>query len=813
MRVLTAGWTLVRDLRYRVRALRRDPVTTSIVVIILAFGIGATTTMFSLVKTVLLEPLPFGEPDRLVRLWEHSEGRAAMQVDVSAPNYRDWQERQTVFEGIAATELAAFNLTGGGDPERVAAARISANLVPVLGVTPVLGRNFVPDEMKTGSRKVVLISDGLWQRRFGGDPALVNQSIELNGEPYTVVGIMPANFDFPSTREVWLPLILDPAKQPWRADRSNRGLAVVARLKRGVTIAQASADMAAVAHHLEEAYPATNRKWGVRVVSFYEWLVPEPVRQATIVLSGAVALLQGLACANVANLLLARAVVRRREITVHVALGASRARMLTQLLAESLLLAGLGAVGGVLLAVWSTRLLASMTIPDVARLRHIAIDGPVLAFTLAIAILTGLAFGIVPAWWASQPNLADVLKSGGRSGASRSMRRLGGGLVSVQIGLTMAVLICAALLVRSFIEIRKLPLGFTTDNVATFQINLPGGKYGTPARRVDFYYQLLDRLRATPGVLGAGATTHLPFTSSDWKVEITLDDPDAARHQGEGVLSADARAVTPGYFQAVGIPLKSGRDFNESDRQSASEPRLIVTDSFARRYWPDSDPVGKRVKPGATTPFGRVVGVVADARSTYQSEPLPTVYFVYSYIGMPSLAVAVHTSMEASSLIPAARSVLKTMDAAQPIYNVRTMQQIVTNATAQPRFQAVALGMLAVAALVLAAFGTYSMIAYLVRQQRQEIAVRIALGADRRTILRLVISQCLRYVVPGIVLGLAGSFALTRVLSSLLVHVSATDGLTFTLVPLMLIGIAIAASYLPARHAARVNPLAALQGE
>jgi putative ABC transport system permease protein len=812
--VITACGTLARDLRYRARALRADPAIGLIVVVIVAFGIGATTTMFSLVKAVLLEPLPFASPDRLVRLWESSPARGVAQVDVSAPNFHDWQEQQTVFERVAASEMATFTLTGSGDPERVAAARITANLVPTLGVQPLLGRGFLPEEERPGPQRVALIGYGLWQRRFGGDPALVNTTVQLNGESYTIVGVMPIDFDFPRGRELWVPLVLDAAREPWRADRTNRGLAVFARLAPDVSVRQALARMNALARRLEGSYPATNSGWGVRLLTFDDWILPEPVRRATMVLSGAVGLLLLLACANVANLLLARAVARRREIATHAALGASRARLVRHLLLESLLLAGAGAIAGVLLTLAGTKLMGSVTIPDVARLDRTAVDGQVLAFALLISAITGLAFGIVPAWWASRPNLAEVLKTGGSSGASRSIRRLGGILVSAQIGLTVAVLICAALLARSFVEIRRLPLGFAADNVLTFQINLPGSKYGTREQRVDFYDQLLERLRTIPGVMSAGATTHAPLSASEWKLEITLDGSDAAARQGEGegVLAAEARAVTPGYFQTVGIAMKRGRDFGTQDR-GAAEPRLIVSETFARRYWPNDDAIGKRFRPGPTSPFGTIIGIVADVRSTYQEEPRPAFYFAYSDIGMPSLAIAVHTGAEAAGVIPAVRSVLRTMDAAQPIYNVRTMGQVVATATAQPRFQAVVLGLLGTAALVLAAFGTYSMIAYLVRQQRQEIALRIALGADGGAVLRLIVRQCMTYVLPGLALGLAGSFALTQVMASLLFRVSATDPITFTTIPLLLIGVALAACYLPARHAARVNPLVALRRE
>jgi putative ABC transport system permease protein len=802
---------LSQDVRYRIRTLRKDPVFGAIIIVILGLGIGATVTMFGLVKAVMLDPLPFERADRLVRVWETSASRNVRQTAVSVPAFHDWQQQQTVFDQIAASEMATFNLTGGGDPERVAAARVTANLWPTLGVTPVLGRNFArEEEEQPGASHVVLIGNGLWQRRFGGDASLINQAIQLNGESYTVIGVLPPGIDFPGGREIWVPFVVDTAREPWRADRTNRNLAVFARMKAEVSVDAAQAEMNVIAKRLEEAYPASNGGWGVRLLTFSDWLVPEPLRRATMLLFGTVGLLLLLSCANVANLLLARAIARRREMATHAALGASRARLVRQLLIEGLLLSGLGALTGFLLALWGTRLIGAVTITELARQPHIQIDGQVLLFTLVVAAATGLAFGVVPAWSASRPDLAGILKTGGR--LTGSTNRVSGVLVGVQIALTVTVLIGAMLFARSFVEIRRQPLGFTPENVLTFQINLPGSKYGEQASRVGFYTRLLDQVRAVPGVIEAGGTTHPPYAVSDWNVEIVLPHAASSAPADQRGLSAEARAVTPGYFRAVGVPVLRGRVFSEQDRLTP-EPPLVVSQAFARRYWPGGDAVGQRMQAGRSNPVGTIIGVVADVRSSYQQEPQPAVYFPYGYIGMPSLTIAVHTNADAIGAVPAVRSMLRAIDPEQPIYNIRTVDQIVTTATAQPRFQAVVVGLLGLAALVLASFGTYSMIAYQVRQRRNEIALRIALGAGATDIVRILARQVMTYVLPGAAVGLIVAFAAAQVMRSLLVQVSATDTVTFVSVPLFLIGIALLACYLPARRVTLASPLPSLRHE
>lgn len=811
MSTFTSLETLWQDLRYGARMLRKNPAFALTVVAVLALGIGANTTIFSVVNAVLMEPLPYKEPDRLIRLWESNPGGGRTELPASVPNFKDWQSQQSVFEQLAASELATFNLTGTGEPERVAAASITANLIPVLGVSPILGRNFLPEEEQTGHNRVVLLSHGLWQRQFGGDPSLLDKTVQLNGESYTVIGIMPAEFQFPGMRELWVPLTLDPAKEPWRADRTNRNLAVFGRLKPDVTPDQAMAEMNLVAQRLEEQYPQSNNGWGVNLRTFYDWIVPEEVRRSMLVLFVAVGLLLLIACANVANLLLARARTRQREIAIRVALGASRGRLMRQVLIESLLLASLGGLSGLLLTLWGTRLITSGNTQNIARLSETRIDGRVLGFTLVISMITGLIFGLAPAWWSSQLNPTEKLNEGGRSDSGRITHWLRGTLVVAEVTLALALLVTAGLMIRSFVNLQAVPLGFAPKNILTMQISLPGSKYGQREQRVNFFDKLLERMRTVPGVTDAAATTHPPSTTGSWTVEIAVEGGDAASNQAP--LSADARAVTPHYFGTMRIPLLQGREFIEQDRNNQTL-NLIVSDTFARRYWPNEDPIGKRFRPGTNNPFGTVVGVVGNVRnSNLQEEAQPTVYFPYGYIGMPGLVVVARTTTQPETLAAALRAQVRESDNEQPVYNIRTMEQIVSNATAQPRFQTVLLSLFSIVALLLAAVGIYSVMAYLVRQRRREIGVRMALGAGARDILKMVIRQGMRPVLLGVVLGVAGSFALTRLMKSLFFGVGATDPLTFIMVALLLIGVAFLACYLPARRATKVDPSIALRQE
>jgi len=810
-RIIGIFETLLQDSRYGVRMLRKYPGFALTVMITLGLGIGANATIFSVINAVLLEPLPYNQPDRLIRLWETNPAGGMTEVSVSVPNFHDWQKEQSVFEQLAAAENATFNLTGSGDPQRVAAAKITANLISTLDVSPILGRSFFPEEEEVGANHVVLLSHGLWQRQFGSDPSLLNRSIQLDGESYTVVGVMPSGFQFPALRELWVPLVLDPVKEPWRTDRTNRNLAVFGRLKPGVMLDKASADMGVVAQRLQEQYPKTNTGWNVRLRTFYDWIVPAEVRRSMWMLFIAVELLLLVACANVANLLLARSTTRQQEIAVRAALGARPARLLRQLLIESLLLAGLGGLFGLALTYLGTKVIASVNAQNIARLSETHVDFSVLGFTLLITVIIGLIFGLAPAWWASRLDLTDKLKAGGRAGGSKTSHRLRGSLVVAEVTTAAVLLVGAGLLVRNLLRLQAMPFGFAPENVITMQISLPGSKYADRAPRVNFFEQLLQRLRNVPGVIDAAAAELPPGAGGNWAMEITIEGDEAPTDKTRS--TADAHVVTPNYFRAMNIPLLHGLEFSEPYR-SDRPLELIVSESFARRFWPNEDAIGKRFRPGTNNPFGTVVGIVGDVRTIdRQEEKLPAFYLPYGYIGMPGLVVVVRTNARPEIFPTVLRNQVRQIDSDQPVYNIRTMSEFIANATAQQRLQASLSSIFSVVALLLVAVGIYGVVAHWVKQRRREIGVRMALGAGAPDILKMVIVQGMRHVLLGLILGLAGSFVLTRWMGSAVFGLSGDDPITFVLVGLLVFGVAFVACYLPAWRATKVNPSIALRIE
>jgi putative ABC transport system permease protein len=808
--------SFTQDARYAVRTLTRSPAFSLVALLALALGIGGNTAIFSVVNAVLLRPLPYAEPERLVRFWESNPGRGWPEFAASAPNFADWRKQQSVCEQLAAYEFSTLNLTGSGEPERVAALSVTANFFSVLGVLPAHGRTFPPEEEQSGRNRVAIVSDGLWRRRFGADPNLIGREIQLTGETYRVVGVMPPGFQLTQGTELWVPLDLDPAAQPGRANRSSHNLSVIGRLKPGVSLSQAQASMDTIARQLEQQYPESNTGWGVRMATFYDWIVPEHIRRSTLVLFAAVGFVLLISCANVANLLLARASARQVEMAIRAAMGASRWRVVRLVLTESLLLSMFGGYVGSLLAFWCTNLIKASTALNIPRLNETRLDVQVLGFTVFIALLTGLIFGLGPAWQASKIAPGETLKAGGRSGSGGTRQRLLGALVVAEVTLALVLLAGAGLMIRSFMYLQNVPLGLAPSHVTTMRLTLPTTTYGQGAPRVNFFDQLLQRLRAVPDVMDASAITALPLAGGGlWVEEVTLEGRDASL--GGTPLPADVNAVMPHYFQTMGIPLLAGRDFTEQDRGAfwlgGAPLTMVVNETFARRYWPNEDPIGKRFCIGDNrNPFGTVIGMVGDVRSrSLDQEPRPAFYVSYGHYSLPALTVVVRTSAPPEAMPAMLRAQVHALDHDLPVYNLSPMEQIVSNAAGQPRFQTLLLGLSSAVALLLAAIGIYGVMAYSVTQRTHEIGVRMALGARTRDMLQHVVGQGMKLVFIGATLGLAGAVVAARALESMLFGVSPGDPLTFTAATVLLALVGFAACWIPTRRATKVDPLVALR--
>jgi putative ABC transport system permease protein len=809
--------TFWQDIRFGFRTLLRSPATSAVALLTLALGIGANTAIFSVVNGVLLEPLPYPDPDALVVVLESNPGLGFPRFSVSPPNFDDWRHQNQVFESMAAISRGRFNLTGGDRPEAVPGEQVTPELFRVLGVQPVLGRGFLPEEGRPGGPKVAVLSHGLWQRRFGSDRAALHRQILIDGESFTVIGVMPPGFELRSQTQIWLPL-------PWDFTPDSRGghfLSVLARLKPGVSLEKARTEMKAIAARLEQQYPDSNHGWTTEVRRLHDALV-EDVRPALVLLLAAVAFVLLIACANVANLLLARLAAREREIAVRTALGAGRARLVRQMLTESLVLFFVGGVLGLLLAAWATRVMMALYGEGLPRRQAIALDGRVLLFTLLLSLVTGLVFGLVPALSATSGGLFGALKEGGRAVAGGARGRLLRNLLVVgEVAVALVLLVGAGLLLRSFARLRAVDPGFHPQGVLTAEITLPDQKYEPAERQIAFTRELLDRLRAIPGVQSADTVFPLPLGGNGFVLAFAVQGrPDTSSQDSS--LHANIRLVTPDFFRTLGIRLLQGRAFTSHD-DPQSVPVIVVNKTMADRIWPGESPIGKRITFGDTqkpdVQWMEVVGVVADIHHrTLDQDPGSEVYWpqLQNPVG-GQLSIVLKTAGEPTKLAGAVRAAVRAVDSDLPVDRVRPLESVVAEALAGSRFQSVLLGIFAGAALLLAAIGVYGVISYSVAQRTHEIGIRMALGARRPEVLGLVIRQGMALVLAGVGLGLALAVLLLAWLSERLAKFiyggSAFDPLPLIAVPLVLLAVALLANWLPARRATRVDPLVALRYE
>jgi putative ABC transport system permease protein len=804
--------TLLRDLKFSARSLVKRPALTIIAIVTLAIGIGSTSAIFSVVNALIIKPLPFPELTRIVAIWEKVPSRGVERNEVSMANYLDWRTQNQSFEQVGLIRWWSSNLTGVEPPERLQGFLVTTNFLDVVGVKPMLGRGFSAEEEQPGKDGVAILTYGLWQRRFGGDPNIVNKTIATNGITRTVVGVMPQGFNYPKGAEIYAPLAITPQLARSRDNHSYLG---IGRLKQGVSLASAQSDFDTIAARLEHQYPETNTGRGVAVYP----IVADTVRMyatATWVLMGAVGFVLLIACANVANLMLARAADRQKEFSLRSALGASRFRIVRQLLTESLLLAIAGGALGVLVAYWAVDLIRIANPAEAAKYApgwdHLGINLPVLGFTLLVSLLCGVLFGLAPAWQASKPDLNQALKEGGRQ-ASAGSHRLRSLLVISEVTLSLMLLVTAGLLTRSFLSLLKTNPGFNPDNVMTMNLVLPAAKYKEESQRAAFYSNLVQRVNAIPGVELAAAVNYLPLggaNSSDaFLIEGRPDPPPGQEFVGR------YRVCTPDYFRTMEIPVVKGRGFTEQDR-AGGPPVVIVNETLASKYWPNENPIGKRMRfmgPLDKNPWIEVVGVVKDVKHELDLPVTEDYYLPHAQDSWNAMVLVAKTKVEPMSLAAPIRQEVWSIDKDQPVFDVRTMQQVRAISVALYSFSSISLGVFAGVALLLAAIGIYGVMSYAVTQRTQEIGIRMALGARGRDVVQMVIKSGMTLAVIGIFLGLGGAWGLTRYMSSLLVGVSPTDALTLTAVSLCLLLVALLACYIPARRATKVDPLIALRYE
>jgi predicted permease len=804
---------LLQDIRHALRQLRQSPGFAIVAVLTLALGIGANTAIFSVVNAVLLRPLPYKDDGRLVVILTHGRG------PVAPANFADWQRQSHAFESMGAAEYWTPNLTGTDNPEKLLGLRVTPEIFPMLGLQPLLGRVFLPEEQKVGKEHEIVLSYQLWQSHFAGNPNVIGQSVPLSGHQYTIVGVMPSEFKFApfwATRsQLWSPLALGSRL----TDRDGSSLRVFARLNPGVTLQQAQSELAAITGRLEQEFPGTNQD--IEVLSLREKVVGN-IRPALLVLLGAVGFVLLIACANVSHMLLARAAARQKEIALRSALGATRWDTLRQLLVESLTLALIGGGAGLLLAMWGVRVLLSLGPTEIPRLDTIGVDRNLLLFSLLASLCTGLLFGLAPAWMSISVNLTDALKRGERgSGEGPRRNRMRALLVGSEFALAVVLLAGAGLMVRTFFALQQIDPGFDPHNVLSIVVGVAGTEQGNHAGK--FYQQMLQRVNAVPGVESASGINHLPLAGDEWGLPFHVEGR-PLDHPGNAPV-ATYRAVFPGYFRAMHISVLSGKDVADSD--TLYTPGVVVVNRYlAGKYWPGEDPIGKRITfgdPQNNPAWLTVVGVVKNTvRSQWISPPEEEVFLPYLqnplYMESPTapyayLTLVVRASGDPAALAPSIRAAIRSLDKGVPISDVQTMDEVVSESTAQSRFYLVLLGVFAIVAVILAGVGIYGVMSYSVSRRTQEIGIRMSLGAQPQDVLKLVVVHGIMQAISGVVVGLVGALALTRLMRGLLYGTRATDPMTFTAVATLLSMVAIAASYLPARRATKVDPMVALRDE
>jgi len=806
---------VLQDIRYAVRKLSRTPGFTTIAAFTLALAIGATTAIFSVIDGVLLKPLPFRDPQRVVRVTNLRDGNRMVS---SVPDFLDIRAQSKSYASLAALDNQAMNLTGGSEPERISAARVGATFWSLLGVTPQVGRGFAPNEDSQSAARTVVLSDGLWKRRFGGDRRIVGKTIALDGNSFTVIGVAPPGFSFPDRPDVWIPLVF--AQDDLNPDgRGAHWMGIMGRLAPNVTVTQATSELVTITRRLEQQYPESNTNMSGAVIPMQEYLVGD-VRPALYVMLGAVAFVLLIACANVANLLLVRAASRESEMAVRTALGAGAWRLVRQLVIESVLLAMIGGVFGTLLALWGVDLLLSMAPNGLPRINEVTVNGSVLVFTAGVTAVTGVLFGLFPALHAARANVGGMLKEGmrGSSGGVAS-RRARNTLVMAEMALAVVLLVGAGLLIRSFSKLLAVDPGFRAERVVTFAIAAPDTKYGQYAQRRELVSNLVERMKRVPGAQGAAVVTGLPLSNIMMRTSAHIVGTPPER-PGER-KSTDVAMATPGYFTTMGIPLVAGRDF--TDRDGSGAPVVsIVNQEFVKRYFPNENPIGKRIElgwdqdtastGGNMTLGGEIVGVVANVkRRGLSQEVFPETYASYMQPTFSNFSVVVRSTADPSTVMAAIRAQIRELDRDLPLSDLRQLKELVAASVSRPRFYTTILGVFASIALILAAVGIYGVISYAVSLRTRELGIRIALGATGRQVSGLVLQQGVGLAIAGVAVGGAGAYWLTRLLSKLLFGVSATDPLTFVGVAALLTAIAAIASFVPARRAAKVDPLLAMR--